>query len=278
MQTTLLLPHLSNLTISTYGSPNPFPYVCSDLLKTSGHRIGRFKVDGYRRNNIVPSEEHQLNFGGNLRSLKVICSSYQVMLQPAQMDLNSLKGLQELHRYGCADDAPDLTTEFFEIIAPTLEKLTIFGKYPASGARCLNLLTHMSQLHLYVLPSESALFYHLPSSLAFLRLNYDTGLLPVLTRWNVEPSLVPTMLKHILIDDIDDGDTLRLLPSLNKLGTSCIGRTTELLAHLRPGAAPFKVLEVYFSRDNEERIPAIEAECKRLGVKFCRRIAPWGRD
>ena len=274
MQDTLLLPHLSDLTI--IGSRNPFPQsVVSGLLKTSGHRISRFKVSGYQLDTIAPSEEHQLDFGGKLRYLEIESSSSQMLLQPPRMDLKTLEGLQELHLNDCAYDAADRTPKFFEIIAPTLDKLTISDKYPASVARCLPRRTHLSRLHLYALPSESALFYHLPPSLSFLRLRHDGHLLNILTRWNVEPSLVPATLNHILIDDIDNGDALRLLPSLNKLGTNWHGLTAEFLAQLRPGTTPSKVLEMYFSRDNEERIPGIEAECKRLGVKFCRRTQAW---
>ena len=271
MQATLLLLHLSDLDLSNFGSPNPFPQsVCFDLLKTSGHRISRFAVYGYRMDAIAPSEEHQLDFGGNLRSLEISGGSYQLLLQPSQIDLVSLTGLPELRVHGRVDDR---TIELFAVIGPTLDKLTIISNYPASVAQYLLLLTHLSGLHLFHVPSESALFSRLPPSLSFLRLSSDNNLAPILIRWNVESSLVPATLKHIEIDRIANSDTWRLLPSLNKLGTSYSGRTTELLAQLSPNTTSFKVLEMYFPREYEARIPAIGAECKRLGVEFCRRIA-----
>ena len=277
MQATLLLPHLSDLTISDYQSPNPFPQsVCSGLLKTSGHRISRFAVFNYREDMTAPPEEHRLDFAGKLRYLEIDASTYRIILQPSRVDFDSLAGLQELMLNHCHREAGDQSNELFQVIAPTLEKLTINYDYPPSIARNLPLLSRLSRLSIqHAKPDPAPLLYNLPPSLRFLRLKEDDDLQPVLLRWHAEPSLVPSSLEHIQIDSISEGETFRQLPPLDRLSTTCGYPTTGLLAQISSGAAPFKVLEMYISRGHEERISAIEAECKRLGMELCRKIAPW---
>ena len=125
MQTSLFLPHLSDLTITHFRSPHPFPQSFSfDLLKTSGHRISRLQVCGYRGNTIAPSEEHQLDFGGNLRRLVIWQSSYSLLFEPLQVDFDSLKGLEELE-INCDGEVGDRSTDKFRVIAPTLKNLSL---------------------------------------------------------------------------------------------------------------------------------------------------------
>ena len=98
LHTPLLLPHLSDVTITDASSKSrTFPQaVCCDLLKASGHRVSRFKVYGYGSDMEASSTEYELDFGGNLRHLEFASGSDELLLPPSRVDLDSLEGLKEL--------------------------------------------------------------------------------------------------------------------------------------------------------------------------------------
>ena len=160
----------------------------------------------------------KIDFGGSLRRLKAHAGFYQLLLQPLCVDFDSLAGLQELELDDCHRPVGDRSNELFQVIAPTLEKLTIKYSDPPSITRNLPLLNYLSQLSIQLEEEEdpAPLLHSLPDSLPFLRLSSYIDLQPILLRWFAEPSLVPASLKHIQIDVILEEDTFRQLPSIDR--------------------------------------------------------------
>ena len=267
LRTTHFLPLLRDLTVF---SNTPFPHsMIFDFLATSNRQISRFRV-GNAFETAPPIPGDRLDFGGNLRYLR-----YGGLPSLETLQLGSLAGLKELFVERVFNQSTEQAMELLSVVAPTLEKLGVCdGENLTMLAESLPLLIRLTQLLLPDIPATLTSL-PLPSSLVSLQIFSDDNLRPLLDRWNAKPALLPATLQHITILLVHDFRTLERLPPIATFRILYHERTEALLHHLAPRTVPFKTLEVYFRDHHLDRVAAIGAECKRLGVKFCRRFEQW---
>ena len=269
MRSTVLLPCLSELEISNNASPRSIIF---DLLATSAHRIRRLSVHTIAgRIEPIPGGR-QLDFRGNLRYLSTYRAFYQKMLDPAQVALDGLAGLEELK---LSDDTAVETTqregELLRTIAPTLRTLTIGSEKAAwltDFTASLSSLTRLTITNNYaVIPLP--FFRRLPPALTSLHFTYDDDFHAAFALWTATPALVPASLKSIEFSIIRNITTFQQLPRVDTLQTTCLDETVGLLRQLTPGTLPFKTLKIKFFDERLSELNSVTAECQRLGLVFC---------
>ena len=266
-----VLPQLSELEISDVASPRSIIFA---LLTASGHRIRRLSVhcsaDGAGIDPVVNGQ--QLDFRGNLRYLSTYGAFYQRMLDPSQVALDGLAGLEELELWS---DAAVETTQreggLIRTIAPTLRTLTI---HPKKGAWLTDLTTPLSSLTRLTITNDYdaiplPFLRRLPPALTSLRFTFDSHLHAAFALWTATPALVPASLKSIEFSIIRNITTFQQLPRVDTLQTTCLDETVGLLRQLTPGTLPFKTLKIKFFDERLSELNSVTAECQRLGLVFC---------
>ena len=273
MRTTHLLPLLRDLTV--FGDERVPHSVISDLLAASDYQVRRLRLQTYRSTiPLIPRE--RLDFGGNLRYLRAggggSGSSPLDYLYPV---LRSLVGLKEMWLDRIEGQPSDSTREIFAAVGPTLEKLTIDDGDVNEIVDSFPLLSRLTHLSLPSIPS-SLQSLPLPPSLVSLQFYTDKNLLPLFDRWNAEPSLFPATLQRLDILFVQDYRTFGRLPLVAEFGTVCGHPPLEnMLRQLSPRTLRFTTLSVYFHYPHSGNIAVVEAECRRLEVKFCRNLDMW---
>ena len=146
LRTTHLLPFLNDLTIF---SDRPFPQsVIADILATSNGQINRLHLQNGPYT-IAPITSERLDFGGNLRYLRV-----EGLPSLETLDRSSLVGLKEVHVDGVLGQSTDQAMELFSAVAPTLEKFTIGGGNVTGIVESFPLLTRLTRLSLPSVPAS----------------------------------------------------------------------------------------------------------------------------
>ena len=265
MRTTHLLPHLRDFTV--VGDSRIPQSVISDILAASNRQVSHLHLWNARRA-ISPIPSERLDFGGNLQSLRLGGHRPIEDFQPLP---RGLVGLREMRLAQLDGQSGVRARELLAEVAPSLEKLTIDSGDVNEIVVSFPLLTRLTRLSLSSVPAspDSPL---LPPSLVSLQFVSDENLLPLLDRWNAEPSLLPAPFQQINIRRVHDHRTFTRLPPFVRFGTRY---QISLIFHLRRLASrtlPFKALEVYFDHWYLDEIEAVEAECKRLEVAFSRRM------
>ena len=270
MRSTVFLPQLSELEISDVASPRSIIF---NLLATSGHRIHRLSVhchdDGAGIDPLVTGQ--QLDFRGNLRYLSTYGAFYQSMLDPTQVALDGLGGLEELRlSYNTAVETTQREGGLIRTIAPTLRTLTIHPKkaawltdFPAP----LSKITRLEIINYDAIPLPS--LRRLPPALTSLHFTYDDDSHAAFALWTATPALVPASLKSIEFSIIRNITTFQQLPRVDTLQTLCTGATVGPLRQLAPGTLPFKTLKIKFFDARLNGLSSVKAECRRLGLVFC---------
>ena len=268
MRTTHLLPRLRDLTV--FGD-SQFPHsVISGILATSNRQVSHLHLWSARRA-ISPIPSERLDFGGNLRYLRLGAPRSIEDFQPLP---RGLVGLREMRLAQMDGESGVRARELLAEVAPSLQKLTIGDGDVTGIVESFPLLARLTRLSLpRFLASPD--FLLLPPSLVSLQLWNDDNLLPLLDRWNAEPPLLPATLQHIVIRIVTNHRTLERLPSLAKFGTDYDWRLEALLRRLAPRTLRFTTLSVYFHVERSDHIAAVEAKCQRLEIKFCRRYEDW---
>ena len=274
MRSTVFLPQLSELEISDVASPRSIIF---NLLATSGHRIHRLSVhchdDGAGIDPLVTGQ--QLDFRGNLRYLSTYGAFYQTMLDPTQVALDGLVGLEELRLpFNVAVEPNEREGGFLRAIGSTLRTLTISS---TKAAWLTDFATPLSSLiRLNITNSDASplpFFRRLPPALTSLQFGFDDDFHAAFALWTATPALVPASLKSIEFSIIRNITTFQQLPRVDTLQTLCTGATVGLLRQLSPGL-PFKTLAMFISEYDLAQLSLVEAECLRLGVTFRQRMNP----
>ena len=269
MRTTHLLSRLRDLTI--FGD-EPVPHaVISDILATSNRQISHLHLRSARRA-ISPIPSERLDFGGTLRYLRVE-EDYSLLncFQPLP---HGLVGLREMRLAQMGGESGVRAQELLTEVAPSLEKLTIANGDVTGIVDSFPLLTRLTRVSLSSVPAlpDSLL---LPPSLVSLQLWNDDNLLPLFDRWTTTPFLLPDTLQQVIVQFIRDRRTLERLPPVAEFGTVYAKPLEDMLRQRSPLTLPFTTLSVYFYVGRSGNIAMVEAECKRLGVKFCRKLEMW---
>ena len=273
MRTTHFLPLLDDLTVFTN---TRFPHsVISDILATTNVRISRLQLSN-ATNTTPPMAGQRLDFGGNWRYLRAgVGGSGSSALDYLDSVPRSLVGLKEIHLESTEGQSSDSTREIFAAVGPTLEKLTIDSEDVNEIVDSFPLLTRLTRLSLFSVPASPDSLL-LPPSLVSLQFYTDDNLSPLFDRWNTEPSLVPVSLQRITIIRIRDHRTFERLPPVAEFVTGYGHPPLEdMLRQLSPPRLRFTTLSVYFHVGRSGNIAVVEAECKRLGVKFRRSLDRW---
>lgn len=162
MRATLFLPLLDDLTVSVSAR---FPhFVISDILATTDRRLSRLTLEQALRN-VPATHSGLLNFGGNLRYLRVDgIGSSMVQFQPV---LRSLVGLQEMYIGTLEQSSGDRAAQILAAVASTLEKLTISVGNFSEIAGSLPLLTRLTLLSLPRIPASLQSLLLPPAPLSF---------------------------------------------------------------------------------------------------------------
>lgn len=270
MQSTLLLPHLCDLSIMTLDSPDS---IISDLLATSGRQIRRICMHSNPQSTESLASHQQLDFSGNLRYLSTGSRFYQALVDPARMVGEGFEGLEELRMSRVVVGSSKREKDLYQIIAPTLRTLSINADDITGLANFLPLLRRLTRLTIRgPIVNSNPLLRCLPPSLSFLRLANDSFLQFVLDRWTDDPTLVPAGLHHPQIDEINHSYTLEHLPPIDTLTTS---DAIDLLARISPGVVRVRAIEMFIPNDRLYRVSLAQEECSRLGLEFRQRTELW---
>ena len=265
MRTTPFLPLLRDLTVSSGG---PFPHsVISDILAASDYQVRRLRLQTYR-SITPPIPRERLDFGGNLRYLHV--EGHSSALNCFQPLPSSLDGLKEMYVETIDGQSSDRARRLLTEVAASLEKLTIRNGDVTGIVASFPLLTRLTRLWIPRIPASSDSLL-LPPSLVSLQCFKDDNLLPLLDRWNAEPSLLPATLQQINIRWVMNLQTFERLPPLARFVTVYNNQLVESLRRLTPRTLSLTALEVYFDRYRLDKVAAVEAECERLEVEYHRR-------
>ena len=275
MRSTVLLPRLSELEITNIASPGSIIFA---LLASSGHRICRLSVHCYDYGaGIDPlAGAQRLDFRGNLRYLSTGGAFYQSMLDPTQVALDGLGGLEELRlSYNTAVETTQREGGLIRTIAPTLRTLTIHPKkaawltdFPAP----LSKITRLEIINYDAIPLPS--LRRLPPALTSLHFTFDDDIHAAFALWTAAPALVPASLKSIGFTNICNITTFQQVPRVDTLHTHCTDDTVRHLRQLTPGTLPFKTLKIKFLGGGRPiELNSVTAECQRLGLVFC-----WDHD
>ena len=271
MQSTILLPHLHDLQISTDRSAHSIIF---DLLATSNHGLSRLAVHSGRSRPVASQKgPQQLDFRGNLRFLTAGKVLYRALMDPDRVVLGGLVGLDELKLWRTAARSSEREVELHRVIGPTLKTLSFGSDELARLADFLPLISRVPRLEITGWDDDPApLLNCLPPSITFLQFPSDHHLQPSFIRWAAIPSLVPAGLKQISIAYISSVDSFRRLPPIQTLSMSRQHHTLNMLRQISPGNLPFKTIAFYIPHSYLDQIPLLRAECARLGVVFRRRM------
>ena len=268
MRTTHFLPFLDDLTVDSYQQvPHSVIY---DILATSNRQISHLSLRN-ALGAISPIPSERLDFGGNLRCLRLGGPRSIEDFQPRS---SSLVGMRELWLEHVEGQSSDRAQEVLAEVAPSLEKLTISNGDVTGIVDSFPLLTRLTRLSLSSVPASPDSLL-LPPSLVSLQFLRDDNLPSLFDRWTATPSLLSDTLQQVIVQFIRDRRTLERLPPVAEFGTEYTGLLGRFLRRFAQRALPFKTLEVHFGDNYTDRAAGIEAECKRLEVKFCPRYEDW---
>ena len=276
MQSTVFLPQLSELELVNIASPHSIIF---NLLATSGHRIRRLSVrcsdDGA---GINPLAGGQLDFCGNLRYLSTYGAFYQTMLDPTQVALDGLVGLEELGLpFNVAVEPNKREGGFLRAIGPTLGTLTVAAEKAAWFTDFPDHLTQLSRLAINTNGNVDPIPFlrRLPPTLTSLRFSDDRPSRLNLSPLTANPALLPASLKSIGFRSISVVSTFTNLPRIDTLQMVYSRAAFAMLGGLPPGTLPFKTLELSFDDGLLDELSLAQAECVRLGLGFRHRTDPW---
>lgn len=239
--------------------------VIADLLATSKRSISHLRYDVDLANAREPSSGRLLDFGGNLRDLRLhIKTEKRYPLSTGRLDSwAGVRGLSIIK--GSLPEAR--IAELYRIVGPTLESLEVCGNSNEWDEEAsLGELTGVT--HLELDDGRMHPYFSFPPNLTHLTFRSDADLLDMLHRWQSTPPILP--LQEITIPSLIHKTTLQLLPSTEILSAMYTRPLKLNLQALRPGVVRFEALKILPGsfRWTLARAEALEMECKRLGIKL----------